>query len=130
MKFNSLFSAREYAGVQRLFGCVSPSKSLSVGSDIRENVCCCVCGCVLAIECVCARARVCARGSKKEREGMKVRFCSETFDVEEQCLLSVCQLPALYHHLNTWPSQSVRACLGDLITQALGYVTLLQGYLV
>lgn len=78
------------------------------------------------VVCVC----VCVKGSKKEREGMKVRFCSETFDVEEQCLLSVCQLPALYHHLNTWPSQSVHVCLGDLITQALGYVTLLQGYLV
>lgn len=60
---------------------------------------------------VCVRDFVCVsqreRERKRERVGMKVRFCSETFDVEEQRLLSVCQLPTLYHRPNTWPPQSV-----------------------
>lgn len=81
-----------------LLGCVSPSKSLSFGSEIRGNVRCCVCGCM-------CDESVCVCEKEREREGMKVRFCSETFDVEEQCLLSVCQLPTLYHHPNTWPPQ-------------------------
>lgn len=93
---------------------------------------------------VCCRA--CARAG--EWEGMKVRFWTETFDVKEQRLQSVCQLPALYHHPNTWPLQkkggkkcafgvvcacwcvrvrmALRACIcvSGLITQRLGFVTL------
>lgn len=84
--------------------------------------------------------RVCTRAG--EWEGMKVRFWTETFDVKEQRLQSVCQLPALYHHPNTWPLQkkkkkkcacwcarvrmALRACIcvSGLITQRLGFVTL------
>lgn len=94
---------RNVSVCMRLLGCVSPSKSLSFGSEIRGNVRCCVCGRMCDGVCMCKRER--------EWEGMKVRFCSETFDVIEQCLLSVCQLPALYHHPNTWPPQSVYVCL-------------------
>lgn len=76
---------------------------------------------------------VCVCATQGEWVGMKVRFCSETFDVEEQRLLSVCQLPTLYHRPNTWPPQSVcvwvSVCVSCLIRQGLGYVTLLQSYL-
>lgn len=65
----------------------------------------CVCVCVHVG--VCLSVYECVRHKERERVGMKVRFCSETFDVEEQRLLSVCQLPTLYHHPNTWPLQSV-----------------------
>lgn len=84
---------------------------------------------VVVFVCACVTVCACDRG-ERERVGMKVRFCSETFDVEEQRLLSVCQLPTLYHHPNTWPPQCVCmcvcVCVSGLIRQGLGYVTLLQ----
>ncbi len=66
-KFDSLFSTRVYVGVYvpaRV--CVSPSKSLSFGSEIRGNVRCCVCGCVRDGMCVCARVTVRERRHESE----------------------------------------------------------------
>ena len=107
--------------------CSSPRKPCKshVGSEIRGNVCLggfvyvgvCVCVCVRASVCVHERERESEDEGETEREGkrkrerarggMKERLCSKTFDVGEQCLLSVCQPPALYHPANTWPPQLV-----------------------
>lgn len=142
MKLYSLSRAWEYGWCVRARPAVLDLQSLSVLAVRSEEM--------SVVVFAGTGVRVCCRACTRAGawEGMKVRFWTETFDVKEQRLQSVCQLPALYHHPNTWPLQkkekkkcafgvvcacwcarvhmALRACIcvSGLITQRLGFVTL------